>query len=435
MLAFPDPNSLLRRALHRLGDKWTPDLIRLLALGPRRFSHLSLELAVAPKVLASTLRGLQQDGFVTRLESPAMQRQVAYGLTPLGHGLDRLLDDMEGWAERHRHLPASTGTTRVSARDAQERPGRAMAPHAPLEAEPTHLCLTVRDITSAGRAFARVFGLAPQTAEHGAVTGPQGLSGGISHCSFRLANFAVELIQPDSGRSPFRDFLDTFGDGVHHIGLRVLRGFDSKIRHIEDRGGRWTLGSVADGYIFFDLTEQLGSTIELVVPDKDRFSSRPCSVRRPAGLGTHALGHIGVIVRDVEEAARQYAAVLGIHTSPVRTIEPGFLGRRGGNGQARTVSMRQKGVPLVLIEPVGPGPWRDFLDARGNAVHHIQFNVGDQFEALVKSLRRLGGRQVLGRAGLDYAHFDFTQDFGLIVGLTGTGGTGRRRPITSQTSA
>lgn len=80
-------------------------------------------------------------------------------------------------------------------------------------------------------------------------------------------------------------------------------------------------------------------------------------------------------------------------------------------------------MATVLIEPVGSSPWRDFVEERGNAVHHISFNVGDRLDALVDTLQQRGSQQVLGRRGLGYAHFDFTPDFGLVVGLIGSGRT------------
>ena len=75
--------------------------------------------------------------------------------------------------------------------------------------------------------------------------------------------------------------------------------------------------------------------------------------------------------------------------------------------------------PFLLIEPVGFSPWRDFVEEHGNAIQHVSFNVHDRLDEIVHLFERCGGRRVLGRPGIHYAHFDFTSELGLVIGLTG----------------
>lgn len=37
----------------------------------------------------------------------------------------------------------------------------------------------------------------------------------------RLGNMQIEIIQPDDKPNPWREFLDTRGEGIHHIGFQV----------------------------------------------------------------------------------------------------------------------------------------------------------------------------------------------------------------------
>jgi hypothetical protein len=37
----------------------------------------------------------------------------------------------------------------------------------------------------------------------------------------RLGNMQIEIIQPDDKPNPWREFLDTMGEGIHHIGFQV----------------------------------------------------------------------------------------------------------------------------------------------------------------------------------------------------------------------
>ena len=116
---------LLRDALTRLGEKWTPGLIYELAAGPRRYCELRRALGIAPKVLTSVLRNLERDGFVSRLQSPSIPLQVSYELTRLGCSFHELLLNIEGWAATNETAAdvarAPNGARRLSIRPVADR--------------------------------------------------------------------------------------------------------------------------------------------------------------------------------------------------------------------------------------------------------------------------------------------------------------------------
>ena len=86
----------------RVGDKWGAMLVRCLADGPRRFSELRVPLrGITAKVLTSSLRTLERDGYVTRTEVPGRERRVEYALTDLGRSLLTPLDAVCAWAGEH----------------------------------------------------------------------------------------------------------------------------------------------------------------------------------------------------------------------------------------------------------------------------------------------------------------------------------------------
>ena len=101
------------------------------------------------------------------------------------------------------------------------------------------------------------------------------------------------------------------------------------------------------------------------------------------GLGTNVICQVGVIVRDIGRSVEAYSTILGLPKPPVVvTDEPDFAHTRyrGKPTKARAklafFSMGQ--VSLELIEPVGsPSTWQEFLDERGEGVHHIAFVVKD----------------------------------------------------------
>ncbi len=75
----------ISRMLARISDKWTLLVVRTLGYGPRRFNALRRDIGeISQKVLASTLRELEENGFVSRTVTPVNPPQVEYALTDLG---------------------------------------------------------------------------------------------------------------------------------------------------------------------------------------------------------------------------------------------------------------------------------------------------------------------------------------------------------------
>lgn len=83
-----EPCRKVSQLLSRIGDKWSVLLVMMLGEGPRRFNELRRELgSISQKMLSSTLRNLERDGFVERTVHPTVPPRVDYALTDLGHEL------------------------------------------------------------------------------------------------------------------------------------------------------------------------------------------------------------------------------------------------------------------------------------------------------------------------------------------------------------
>ncbi|MEZ0537572.1 VOC family protein [Caldicellulosiruptoraceae bacterium PP1] len=81
-------------------------------------------------------------------------------------------------------------------------------------------------------------------------------------------NIEIELIEPDDNPSTWREFLDTHGEGVHHIAF-FIKGMKEKVEIFNQKGmpliqkGEYTGGR----YAYLDSTEQLKVIIELLEND------------------------------------------------------------------------------------------------------------------------------------------------------------------------
>lgn len=115
----PDVCKEVGEVLARVGDKWSILVIRHLREGPVRFNELRRDLGgITHKVLTSTLRGLDRDGFVSRTVTPTVPPRVDYALTALGQELMEPIDMLATWALRRREAVRQAR----AAYDAQEEP-------------------------------------------------------------------------------------------------------------------------------------------------------------------------------------------------------------------------------------------------------------------------------------------------------------------------
>ncbi|WP_031070295.1 winged helix-turn-helix transcriptional regulator [Streptomyces sp. NRRL WC-3742] len=82
--------------------KWAWKIIRCLEGGPRRFSELRVPLgAITAKVLAESLRSMEQDGVVSRTEFAENPPRVEYALTSLGRTLLGPMDAVCAWSREN----------------------------------------------------------------------------------------------------------------------------------------------------------------------------------------------------------------------------------------------------------------------------------------------------------------------------------------------
>jgi DNA-binding HxlR family transcriptional regulator len=88
----------ISRMLARISDKWTILVVRTLGRAPARFNALRREVGeISQKMLSSTLRDLEENGFVTRTVTPTIPPQVEYALTDLGRDFLKPVSGLSTW--------------------------------------------------------------------------------------------------------------------------------------------------------------------------------------------------------------------------------------------------------------------------------------------------------------------------------------------------
>lgn len=97
----------IRDVLDRIGDRWSVLILYALAEdGTLRFSALRDRIEdISQRMLAQTLRRLQEDGLLSRTVHPTNPPRVDYALTPLGQSLIGPISELVSWAEENRSRP------------------------------------------------------------------------------------------------------------------------------------------------------------------------------------------------------------------------------------------------------------------------------------------------------------------------------------------
>ncbi len=135
--------------------------------------------------------------------------------------------------------------------------------------------LVVHDVEKYARSYAEFFGVdvpkiiwseteeKAKTLYHGKPTKAR-----VKQAFFHFDNISIELLEPVNGPSTWKEFLDSKGEGVHHIAFEI-KGMDGHIAEMQEKGaaliqqGRWTDYS-GGRYAYFESQRQLAVILELL---------------------------------------------------------------------------------------------------------------------------------------------------------------------------
>lgn len=88
------------RAVSIIGKRWTPLIIRVLLDRPRRFGEITdIVAGLSDRVLSERLKELEDEGIVERQVFPETPVRITYSLTPKGHGLQQVLEELQRWSD------------------------------------------------------------------------------------------------------------------------------------------------------------------------------------------------------------------------------------------------------------------------------------------------------------------------------------------------
>jgi methylmalonyl-CoA/ethylmalonyl-CoA epimerase len=147
-------------------------------------------------------------------------------------------------------------------------------------------------------------------------------------------------------------------------------------------------------------------------------------------IDNNNLVKIGLVVDDIEAAAKKFAELFGIPmpsfsipdpNAEVTHTEHNYTWYRGENVPARTkfANLQMGPVTVELLEPYDEAsPWNEFKQKHGQGVHFITFTVNG-FEQHIDFMESKGlplthkGEYGSGR----YSYFDSESVLGVVLGL------------------
>lgn len=123
--------------------------------------------------------------------------------------------------------------------------------------------------------------------------------------------------------------------------------------------------------------------------------------------------HIGIAVKNLDEARRYYEEILGLECYAVEEVQ---------DQKVRTAFFKIGQTKLELLESTAPdGPIGKFIDKKGEGIHHIAFSVNGLSRQLKKAaemgLQLIDEQPRKGAEGLDIAFLHPKSTYGVLTEL------------------
>ncbi len=125
---------------------------------------------------------------------------------------------------------------------------------------------------------------------------------------------------------------------------------------------------------------------------------------------TH-IEHIGIAVKNLDEAVKYYEEVLGLKCYAVEEVK---------DQKVKTAFFKVGQTKLELLESTSPdGPIAKFIEKKGEGIHHLAFAVKGLEKALTeaeqKGVRLIDKQPRKGAEGLNIAFLHPKSTFGVLT--------------------
>jgi len=140
------------------------------------------------------------------------------------------------------------------------------------------------------------------------------------------------------------------------------------------------------------------------------------------GVETSPVYQLGYVVRDVDATVRFYEKVFGIgpfQGIPEVDMNGALLRGEPVRTKIKVAFAKSNGIEIELIEPLeGKNVYVEFLEARGEGIHHLGFRV-DDMDAWKRKFSEAGFEPVFQKdmEVMEFAYYDTSEPGGLMLEL------------------
>ena len=280
--------------------------------------------------------------------------------------------------------------------------------------------IVVKDVVDTAKQYAEYFGIGPwyffdnifeDTRLH-----EQPVKDGKGCIRVGITNFGdmeIKLLQPVYGPSMHMEFLQTHGQGIHHLSFGEINNQQAFVSRLEKNGCPAEMSGTAIGkspFCYMATQKALGAIYEAHPPISEAAKSRikPWGMYTPPegqgiiNLDGKKIAQVGIIVEDVENVAQNYQDIFGIGPWTLLDFKPPlatcdhFVGTpvlEGLDFCVRAAIANHGDLEIELLQPVyGPSTHMDFLKVHGQGIHHMSLHLVDDHDEIVSAITNRGGR-------------------------------------------
>jgi methylmalonyl-CoA/ethylmalonyl-CoA epimerase len=312
----------------------------------------------------------------------------------------------------------------------------------------TQVGIVVKDAVKTARQFAELLGIGPwvffdEVIQNGNLHG-ETLKKNESCLRLAFAylgDFEIELLQPLWGPSSHQEFLETHGEGVHHLSFGGIENSALFVSALKSSGIQSEmLGKVSGDISFAYMSTQkaLGTIFEATTPITETVESSltPWGTLRlekqpVTDMTEERIIQIGIVVDNLSEITGNYERLFGVgpwsnyYLKPPHTTFNLFndLHKTDDvNTYVRAASADLGNICIELVEPVcGPGSHMNFLKSCGPGVFYVSFGTVKDHDKIVKKMGQHDiGIDMAGEYsdGLIWTNLATQQELGTIIQMT-----------------
>lgn len=201
---------------------------------------------------------------------------------------------------------------------------------------------------------------------------------------YAFPGIEIEVIEPLCGKSCWHDFLNKNGEGIHHLLFDINDSANTEAElekyeiRSEQRGRALPYGDNVY-WAYVTSQEQLGFVMELT--NRREYPSKIKKETKMVQGDFSRLMQIGIVVRDAEITTERWKKILGWEPyrfgSVLKVTDKSYLGKPE-DFKFKSAFYKFPNIDIEQIQPLhGKSCWQDFLDERGEGIHHILFEVDD----------------------------------------------------------